>query len=753
MSVSGSGGVGASWVSPEPEETASDQPATESEAHSEAAVSRAPTSEPAAATDPHAEALLHRLNETARTTEAWLPGWLEWLDDDSNVKDLATRALRDGRVTGQEVEDLVRGAHDWGEMQPAEREALGRLVTDHASSFEASARVALCSFLGIADPLGDQGPTGRPIDLNLPKVAGRSFGVHPQGYPVELGAADGPPGLRGEGAERIYRGGKALVEAPPGVLRGVPAEVQERMLESASAWYDQGLAEVASSPISPTDAHKVRSGAAATLLALVEGGKTPAIRDQAAKALIERAGKEPMEGLRANIYVNLEAHEKELSPTLRSELGLLKEKVLPAKPPYDKWFPTGNETFEVVHYLHPDHWERGLPDPFEAYREIGMEVTSHHTNEHGEEEWILEGNVKGADGAEQPTRARLIKTHDEFTRDLDDPNVHAVFYTGHSNLGGNVSEAVKHGPDMNGDKLLYFKVCRGVQNLYEVANKYPNAHILTTRDKTPSSTRVDGVIGVLSGVARRDSYEGIRSGTGLGRGYERNLVIPDELQRFEYTDMDFDGEPELGLDARDRFFDVLTREPDLVKTDLSPRTELRAASEIDATAVMNGINFARTLVSYHTKHGASNSPFRGVKGDRIEADGFFEGSDDAIRVTETTGRDGKPVYNVAVNKAFADQSAYAIGALVQFELTRHFAEKDGSFSKEEKARAILMTGEYLSYMYASNRESNAITRAIGKRAGIDNLRFNTVYEAIEADDSGYATDGQVDALLDLVRIT
>ena len=55
------------------------------------------------------------------------------------------------------------------------------------------------------------------------------------------------------------------VEAPQGVLKGVPQEVQARMLQNASSWFDEALATVQASPVSPTDAHKVRSGAAATL--------------------------------------------------------------------------------------------------------------------------------------------------------------------------------------------------------------------------------------------------------------------------------------------------------------------------------------------------------------------------------------------------------------------------------------------------------------------------------------------------------
>ncbi|MFC1706827.1 hypothetical protein ACFL59_08410, partial [Planctomycetota bacterium] len=71
---------------------------------------------------------------------------------------------------------------------------------------------------------------------------------------------------------------------------------------------------------------------------------------------------------------------------------------------------------------------------------------------------------------------------------------------------------------------------------------------------------------------------------------------------------------------------------------------------------------------------------------------------------------------------------------------------------EEHVRALVMTGEYLSYMYCSRSESNSIMRSIGQRAGVDNLRFQEVYAAIDSDGHGYGTDAQVRELMNRVHI-
>jgi hypothetical protein len=89
---------------------------------------------------------------------------------------------------------------------------------------------------------------------------------------------------------------------------------------------------------------------------------------------------------------------------------------------------------------------------------------------------------------------------------------------------------------------------------------------------------------------------------------------------------------------------------------------------------------------------------------------------------------------------------------VQYEIFKKFSEKDGAFSADEKARALVATGEYLAYMYCTESEANAILRAIGKRAGVSGLTYDTVSRAIESDDHGYATDAQTAALKRMVTI-
>jgi hypothetical protein len=681
----------------------------------------------------------------------------------AGVRALGERLARDGRIDANDVKALVTAAKDYGTITSQEKQALVQFLRDHGNKFSPEAREALSRFLGLAPsrpPIGGAPPatpTAPPapanpalaaINAKIPEIAGHRYELSPAGYMVAQGGASRAPAFDKEGAERIYRAGNALMDAPQGVLRGAGAETQQKLLEGTAALYDRAAERTLSSGVMPEDATKLRSGAAATMLAVIEGADTPAVMQAAARAYLDRAANEPDERLRASMYRNILPLKGSLSTELAARVDALKARVIPEKPPYDEWFKNGNKTLEVRQYAHPDCWQYG-PNPIEAYQQMGLRVTN-HTTEHGEETWELSGSIRDTTGRNppQPVHIKVYKTHDEFMRDMDDPNVHAIFYTGHSNLGGNVSEAVRRGPAENGTKLVHLGMCRGQQNMYEFANKYPHAQLTTTHDPHYFHNMMRAVTGTLQGIARRDTWEGIDRSTQME---SNNLIRPNQMRRYEFLDEDRDGRADAGPQGQDRFYDVLARVPPRSAVDLVPRAETRAADDIDGSPVMDGVNFARTLLTYHVEHGPGASKLGSVEGDRFFANGWFEGdpAKEPVRITEGRGTDGKPIYQVQVNKAFAGQSRYAIGALVQFEIFKQLSQKatGGTFTADDKARALLATGEYLSYMYCTETEADGIMKAIGERVGIRGLDYAKARAAIDADDHGYVTDEQVRALV------
>lgn len=715
--------------------------------------------DPAIPTEPAAdEAATSALVNDLEATRGAGPSWLSFMDSARGLRPLARKLSEDGTIDADDVKALVKEAKDFGGLTAGEKDALKRIVRDFSAKFTPEAREALARFLGMsatrpsapaeppqpttpATPTAPSGPLAS-VNAKLPEVAGKRYELQADG------TIKGPAGEAK--SETLYRAGAALVEAPRGVLRGAGAEAQKRLLDNVTGAYDEALRQSQGSDVQRTDALKARSGAAAAMLAVIEGADSPQVMNAAAGAYLDRALGEPDERLRASMYRNIEPLKGTLSSEQARKVAELKARVIPDTPPYDEWFKDGNKTLEVRQYAHDECWMYGT-DPITAWKQQGLTVTREGT-ENGEKFWELSGKIADPTGRNPPQQVhvKVYKTHDEFMRDMDDPNVHAVFYTGHSNLGGNVSEAIRRGPEENGKKLIHLGLCRGQQNIFEVANKYPHAHLSASKDPHYFHNMMGVVTNTVRGIAARESWEAIDRRSNVE---SRNFIRPHEMRRYEYVDEDRDGKAEITGAGRDRFYDVIAHTRPATQTDLKPRAERRPAEDIDGTPIMDGVNFARTLLTYHVEHlsPGERSNLKHIVGDRIVADRWFDGPEsEAVRIKEERGADGETHYKVSINKNLAGQSDFALGALVQFEFFKQQSMKaaGGTFTADDKARALIATGEYLSYMYCTSEEADAIMKAVGEKVGIRNLTYDRVRQSIDVDDHGYVTEKQAS---DLVR--
>src|SRR6185295_9757681 len=94
--------------------------------------------------------------------------------------------------------------------------------------------------------------------------------------------------------------------------------------------------------------------------------------------------------------------------------------------------------------------------------------------------------------------------------DMSDPNTDIEFYSGHSNLGGNVLGALAAGPKaQSGDKWVVDWMCRGKQVLADVYNRFPDAHYTTTTDPAYVVNSGKFLGGMFQGIAERKSYDDI----------------------------------------------------------------------------------------------------------------------------------------------------------------------------------------------------------------------------------------------------
>ena len=653
-------------------------------------------------------------------------------------------ALSDGVVDLADAQKLLNLVTADGKITGNEKYSLRSLMV--ANKMTPDAQAAMAAKVGGAS---SGGTVAKPtLDLNLPQVEGSGYRLSPEGH-FQVGAQTTPPRFDEHGALATYRAATALAAAPRDVLKDVPTDVKANMVTHLDKCFDAGQNSAALPQVSKA---RMRSGAATALLAVIEGCKTPAdkaVKDKAVSSFLKHAAAETDPGLRASMYFNLKDVAGSLSTEQKKSLGELASVVVPQRPEYEKWFANnGERTINVKHYAHDECWIHGA-NPETIYAKMGFKLIE--KNETAKPpRYVYEKTNANAPGGEVKMRVEVLRTHDGLFDSMDDAKTNAIFYTGHSNLGGNVSEELRLGTEEAGNKFVMLGMCRGKQNIPEFANKHPNTHFVTTDAPSYFSSMPAVVTGAASALLGLKDYQGMQSGTGRiwDENGNANYFYPNEERRYALYDLDRDGRVDAKGSARDRLFDVGLSFPKGTKVDLQPRDNDYKASELDGGKVLHAVQFLNSLTTYHVDHGHNSSKLDNKDMDAFLGGGWFEGpKDEAVRVKKETV-DGKTMYRVSVNKAFADQSQFALGAMVQFETIKQMlADRNGgTVSTDDKLRALLFSGEYLAYMYCSYEEAHGSIRGLAAKEGMGGLNFDKLMKAIDADGHGYVTDAQVAAL-------
>ncbi|MBI1945133.1 MAG: hypothetical protein HYS27_05525 [Deltaproteobacteria bacterium] len=660
---------------------------------------------------------------------------LRVLSSQSESNDGVIDAAEAKRILDVVNKDGRLGANDKTSLQAILR---GCKLTDEARDV---LKVAIGEGGGTPPP-----PAGTLHDIGLKPLDGKSYGLSADGH-----ITSGPKlTFDAAGAMEMYRGAEALVGTrgtPP--LKGVPTALKLKLFDFLQSAFVAGKDTGA---LPDTTKQRIRSAAATTLLELVEGA-TAADGDLKKKALdlyLAQGNAEPLHGLRASMFFNLERVGPSLDAGQAKALADLKASVVPAKPPYDEWFAAnGGRSFNVKHYAHKECWDYAT-NPVDQYKAQGFTVVDAKPNGRPPT-WVLEKTNNNAPGGAVKARVELVQSHDGIFTSMDDPKTNVILYTGHSNLGGNVSEELRLGANERGSKLVMLAMCRGKQNMHEVANKYPSAHFVTTDNPSYFSSVMPMALGMVEGCLQQRDYEAMKKQTPAiyDVNGKDNYFYPHEPRRYAYYDVDKDGLIDGKGAHRDRIFNLTLRPPTTRRMDGVVRPNTLNPRELDGTHVDHATAFLNTLVTYHVDHGNHTSKFTNSDMDAFLAGGWFDGpADEKVRIQKNS--DGTMA--VSVNKGLHDQSWAVLGTIVQFEVAKQLLmeRNGGQLTKDDEARAMLFAGEYLSYMYCSAEEADQGIAAIAKGTKFfQGTRFDHLYKAVEADGHGYVTDAQMKALIAL----
>jgi len=580
------------------------------------------------------------------------------------------------------------------------------------------------------------------LDLGLPEVLGRRYYLSPDGYLTTGSGAS--PRYDENGALTIYRAAMALGQAAGAPLAIVPSAIKEKLCDHLAKTF---VASTDAGPQLTLWKLRMRSGSATLLLGLIEacGGTDAALRARAVALYLAQANAEPSRGLKLSMFLNLERLEASLAAPEQAQLQALGEQVIPARPPYEKWFASGKRELCVRQYAHKDCWRYG--DPIAAYGRLGFAVEAAYVDE-TPRRFVLTKTNHQAPGGPVSMRVEVVETTDNLFRNMDDERVHIVFYTGHSNLGGNVSAALRKAPDAVGDKLVLLAMCRGKQNIFEVMGKYPGAHVVTTDAPSyfPSvqsiaSTLLDGCLNLRDYAEMRAKAPAISDEQGLD-----NYFFPHEVRRFAYYDVDQDGVLDGRGNSVDRLYNVRLASTPGMKVDGVARVNALDAPDLDGTPILHAVQFLNTYSGYHVEYGQHGSCFTQNDVESFRSGGWFEGPDhELVRLTRAQEA-GRQVTRVQVNKSLVDQAWYVVGALVMFEVAlKLHQERRAQLKADDTLRAAFFAGAYLQHMCTVKDEACAAMGVVARLAGMPTLPYEPIARAIDVleDAHHFASDRQL----------
>ncbi|MFZ5469871.1 MAG: hypothetical protein ACOZIN_10590 [Myxococcota bacterium] len=562
------------------------------------------------------------------------------------------------------------------------------------------------------------------------------------------GAATREPKLSvGRGGELSVNGKKGkealvevarLIETGAAPFRSMPRALQEKVFTHlASALSADGQTG------KPTAAKLLTRSAAATgLLSLAAAGSSE-LRARTLATYVDAMGKERHFPFRMSMMVNLEASRLSLVGEAGVKAKQIREELLPSRPPYEEWFKNGKDVLEVRHYVMDDFWRAELS----AHKGRGFTIVRQSPDE-----VVLEMQLVDPTGANPPVRARvtMAKTHEDVFRDMNDPQVHMVVYSGHAQLGGVAEASLAAAPkEMKGTKLVQMFSCRGKQTAGEILERFPRAHLTATASSSYADDDKDVLKTTFETIARRGDYAYLYRSLSSGDMIQprSNYVLPHDVRMLASRDTDNDGLKDLTPLGADRFFDPASAFERGGKVDLKARANGKAPQEISGEKLDHALSYANTAFFYFAEENRA-APLSVAKSDKFLTAGWFRSeSDEPVRI-EPVKKDGKTYYQVAVNSRYADQSREALTAMVLYELQRHLSGEDhGGFTEADKLRGLMLVGNYVDLMVPYLDESEAVLAGFAQKYGFTKVSYDVMFKAGQRDGhDGVATQKAIDYL-------
>lgn len=548
-------------------------------------------------------------------------------------------------------------------------------------------------------------------------------------------ARDGTLSVSGKTGSEATVAAARLIEHGHNPLRGLKTPDLARLYETLSKTLS-GLEAG-----KPTAAKVLDRSAAATVLLQLAGSAPTELRERALTTYADAMAREKSLGLRTSMMVNLDASRLSLNGPALATATVAREALLPPRPPYEDWFKGRKNTLVAKHYVMDEFWRNEIA----AYKRRGFTVVK-QTGTTAELERVLK-DPKG--GKDIKAKVELSKTHENIFRDMNDPDVHLVIYSGHAQLGGVAEASLATGPrEGAGTKLVQMYSCRGKQTAGEILEKYPHAHLTTTESSAYGSDDADVLDATWKMLESRggygDAYKSLRSGEMLQP--KSNYIFPNDPRMLASRDTDNDGMKDLGPLGADKFFDPSKRSVVGGKLDLKARAVSTDPEKLSGDKVDHAVSYANTAFFYFAEENGA-APLTLPQSDRFVPKGWFKGEGDEVVRIKPTRKDGHTYYEMQVNSRYSGQSQEALAAMVLFEAQKFLClEKKGKFSNDDQLRGLLLVGGYVDLFCKYAEDCDALLKAFGDKYGYANVSYEVMFQAGKREGHSTGTQAAINYL-------
>ena len=346
--------------------------------------------------------------------------------------------------------------------------------------------------------------------------------------------------------------------------------------------------------------------------------------------------------------------------------------------------------------------------PIEVRYFVGSEFFAEEVRLLSKQGFTVTNHPQGREATRGRVHVLVRKGSKEVFRDLKDSKVHAVIYSGHSNLGGVVERGLrqKNLGLGRGAKLVALLQCSGTQTLPLLASRMPRAQIVATFNSSYPSADQSVIKTLLNGLEGRWTYAKMQAQ--VRRQYHgSNYLFPNQIELLKHTDFDKNGM----LDAAQ------------YKAKIPSFSALDRKSMKGAQRLVSGVHYLRTMNPYYASEERSAVFSRFHADSPVIPAGVVKGDGKSTLHIKNTKIRGVRAFKVALDAKMATAPKALVGASTVYELQLHMQKTLlGKSDGRSRVRALAFAGEYLTRMYPGKKGEKALGR-LTRRYGFPSLRL------------------------------